>query len=426
MSNNKGNNSKYFEIIPHGTITSVPEFYAASCHCGIRKWKEDICIIYTPLNTCTSGVFTTNKFAAAPVLINRDQLDNNRDIKAIIINSGISNACTGDTGIMNAKKTIELAGNYLNIKKENILISSTGRIGEQLPMEKIERGIKYCSKNLNADGGHHAAKAILTIDKHAKEIAVKIKINNCKDLISKEDNSHKEIIIGGIAKGSVMIEPNMATTLAFISTNIGISEELLDDLLLHETNNSFNCITTDGCQSTNDMVIIQANGQSGIEIKNKGDKYFDKFKSALFFVLETLAYKVIEDSEGATKVVEINVVGAKDKIEAKEIGKKIANSILFKTAIFGEDLNWGRVAAAIGSIDNHIDQRKVDIYIGEVLLMGSGVAVDYDSDHANRLIKNKCVGFTINLNSGNGRAKVLTSDISYEYIKINSLYRKQK
>ncbi len=174
------------------------------------------------------------------------------------------------------------------------------------------------------------------------------------------------------------------------------------------------------------MVIIQANGQSGIKIKNKGDKYFDKFRSALFYVLETLAYKVIEDSEGATKVVEINVVGTKDKIEAKEIGKKIANSILFKTAIFGEDLNWGRVAAAIGSIDNHIDQRKVDIYIGEVLLMGSGVAVNYDSDHANRLIKNKRVGFTINLNSGNGRARVLTSDISYEYIKINSLYRKQK
>ena len=416
MSNNKGNSRKYFEIIPHGTITSVPEFYAASCHCGVKKGKkDDICVIYTPLKTCCSGVFTTNKFLAAPVIICKEQLNNSRNIKAIVINSGIANACTGKKGNINAKKTIELAAKYLNIKKGNILISSTGIIGHQLPMEKIKNGIKYCSKNLNRDGGHNAAKAILTTDKVKKEIAVEVKIN--------DNHKRGNIIIGGIAKGSGMIAPNMATMLCFVSANVKISRNVLDGLLEEGVEKSFNSITIDGCQSTNDMVIIQTNGQSGIEINNKYDKYFNEFRNALFFILKSLAKKLVKDGEGATKLIEISVIGARSKIDAKEVGMKIANSILFKTAIFGEDLNWGRIAAAIGSTDCSVNSDKVDLYIGDTLISKSGKEINFNKKHADKFIKKDEIKFTIDLNIGEKECKIWTTDLSYDYIKINSLYR---
>ncbi len=347
------------------------------------------------------------------MVLNKEQLKKTRDIKAIIINSGISNACTGSRGIENCMLTIELASKYLNLNKENILVASTGRIGKQLPMDKIERGIITCSKNLNRHGGHNAARAILTIDKNTKEIAVKFK----------QDDA--EAIIGGIGKGSVMVEPNMATTMSFIATDIKIASELLDEVLFECVDDTFNCISTDGCQSTNDMILIIANGASGIEITSKGEN-FENFKSALFYVLKTLALKVVEDGEGATKIIEINVVKAKDKNEARNIGKRIANSVLFKSAMFGEDLNWGRIAAAIGSVQNQVDQTKIDIYFEDFAVMKDGQAIQYDRKHGSKLMKNKHLKFTVDLNSGNSDAKIYTTDISYDYIRINAEYKKQK
>ncbi|GAH00852.1 unnamed protein product, partial [marine sediment metagenome] len=283
--------------------------------------------------------FTTNKFLAAPVIVTKEQLKKTRNIKAIVINSGIANACTGEMGYRNARKTIEITSQYLGVEKKNIIVSSTGVIGRQLPMDKIEEGVRQCACKLSGTDGHSAAEAILTTDLVAKEIAVSIKVEGGSD-----------IIIGGIAKGSGMIEPNMATMLSFITTNVKIPKNLLDEILSDEVGRSFNSITVDGCQSTNDMVIVIANSKSNVEIKNKKDKYYKKFKNALSLVMKDLAKKIVLDGEGATKLIELKVINAKNKVDAKKLALAVANSNLFKTAMFGQDLNWGRINVAMGSI----------------------------------------------------------------------------
>ncbi len=401
-----------FNIINNGTITSVPGFYAAACHCGIKgSGKPDMCIICTPEDSTCSGVFTTNKFLAAPVIVTKEQLKKTRNIKAIVINSGIANACTGELGYRNARKTIEIASQYLGVKKKNIIVSSTGFIGRQLPMDKIEEGIKQCACKPRSIDGHDAAEAILTTDLVAKEIAVSVKVEGGSD-----------IIIGGIAKGSGMIEPNMATMLSFITTNVKIPENLLDEILSDEVGRSFNSITVDGCQSTNDMVIVIANSKSNVEIKNKKDKYYKKFKNAMSLVMKDLAKKIVLDGEGATKLIELKVINAKNKVDAKKLALAVANSNLFKTAMFGQDLNWGRINVAMGSVDCEFDPEKVDIYIGGVLIVKNGMGIEFDRIYTEKLMKEKEVKFTVDLSYGKEEFSVLTTDLSFDYIKINALY----
>ena len=402
-----------FNIINNGTITSVPGFYAAACHCGIKgSGKPDMCIIYTPEDSTCSGVFTTNKFLAAPVIVTKEQLKKTRNIKAIVVNSGIANACTGELGYKNARKTIEIASQYLGVEKKNIIVSSTGVISRQLPMDKIEEGIKQCACKLSGTDGHSAAEAILTTDLVAKEIAVSIKVEGGSD-----------IIIGGIAKGSGMIEPNMATMLSFITTNVKIPENLLDEILSDEVGMSFNSITVDGCQSTNDMVIVIANSKSSIEIKNKKDKYYKKFKNALSLVMKDLAKKIVLDGEGATKLIELKVINAKSKVDAKKLAMAVANSNLFKTAMFGQDLNWGRINAALGSVDCDFNPEKVDIYIGDILIVKDGMGIEFDRIYTEKLMKEKEIKFTVDLSYGKEEFSVMTTDLSFDYIKINALYR---
>ena len=414
MSDNADKKNNEIKILENGTITSVPGILTSSCHCGIRKSKDDFSIISVPGDTSCSGVFTTNKFAAAPVIVSKQQLSKNRNINAIIVNSGIANACTGMLGIENAKQTVKLAAKYLKIREENILVSSTGRIGRQLPLDKIEKGMDYCSRHLSLEGGHNTAKAILTIDKNPKEYALLFEFDG------------RGVFLGGIAKGSVMVEPNMATTLSFMATNAKILPELLDELLFECVDSTFNCISTDGCQSTNDMALIIANGVSAVEITKDNVDLYTVFKQALLMLLENLSMKVVEDGEGATKVIEINVTGATDKNEARAIGKKIANSILFKSAMYGEDINWGRIAAAIGSIDNNIDNSKIDISCSDIFVMKAGMSVDFDEGHANSLLKERYISFNICLNCGQQSARILTNDITYDYIKLNAFYKKQQ
>ena len=400
------------EVISNGTITTVDGFYAAADHCGIKgSGKPDICIIYAPHGAVCSGVFTTNAFIAAPAVVSREQLKKNGTIKALVINSGIANACTGKQGHINAKKTGELAARYLEIGKDGILVSSTGVIGKQLPMEKIEKGIAGCSKKLSANGGHSAARAIMTTDTAEKEIAVKIKAAG-----------GKEIIVGGIAKGSGMIEPDMATMLAFLTTNAGISKVLLDELLLEGTRESFNRITVDGCESTNDTVLVFANSTGGVEIKNKGDENYLKFRDGLFYVLKDLARKIVMDGEGATKFIEIEVINAENSAIARELAYKVANSNLFKTAVFGNDLNWGRINAALGSTGNNLDPDKVDIYFGRIMIVKNGTGIEYDRDAAGKSWEGREIKFVIDLKSGGAGFSVWTSDLSLDYIKINALY----
>jgi len=411
MDNDKKEN--IFSIINNGTITSVPGFYAAACHCGIKSsGKPDMCIIYTPHDTTCSGIFTVNKFMAAPVIFTKKQLKKTRNMKAVVVNSGNANALTGEQGYGNAVKTVEMASDYLKVGKDNIIVSSTGITGKQLPMDCIEKGIKECASKLSSDGGHSAAEAILTTDLKTKEIAVSIKVKDGED-----------IIIAGMAKGSGMIEPNMATLLSFVTANVNISKKLLDGILLEEAESSFNSITIDGCQSTNDMLVIISNYKSGIKISSKKDKYYVKFKKALSFVLKDLARKMVLDGEGATKLIEIDIINAKSKKDAKKLAYAVANSNLFKTAMFGKDLNWGRINTALGSTDCDFDPGKVSIYLSDTLIVKNGTGVEFDSKHTDKIMKEKEIKFTVDLNYGKEKFNVLTADLSFDYVKINALYK---
>ncbi len=413
MGSNSNKKNIDFDIIENGSITSVPGFYASACHCGLKSsGKPDICMIYSPGGSVCSGIFTTNKFQAAPVIVTKQQLKKTKNIKAIIINSAIANACNGKKGYENALKTIDIAGHKLSIDKKYILVSSTGVIGKQLPMDKIEKGISKCAGILSEDGGHDAAKAILTTDLVTKEIAAIIKTGSGED-----------IIIGGMAKGSGMIEPNMATLLVFITTNIKISGKLLDSLLLEEGAKSFNRITVDGCQSTNDMAIVMANSKSNVVLDSKTSKYYKEFKSAFSYVMQDLARKIILDGEGATKLIEIKIVNAKKKSDAKMLAFKVANSNLFKAAMFGQDLNWGRINSSLGSTECDFDPDKVSIYVEDILVVKNGMGVDFDRKHIDKTMKEKEIKFTVDLNSGKQEFNVLTTDLSIDYVKINALYR---
>ncbi len=400
-----------FEPIDKGTITDVPQFLTGTSHCGLKKRskRDDLCIIYTPADTVTSAVFTTNRFAAAPVAVCREQLAKSRNIKGVVINAGIANACTGQQGYENCLKTLEIASQNLGIPPASVLATSTGKIGDQLPMDMIEKGIQMASKRLSSNGGHKAAAAILTTDKVQKEAAAAIPVQGGK------------ITIGGIAKGSGMIEPNMATMLAFIATDAAIAPNLLDKLLLEATEDSFNAITVDGCQSTNDMVVVQANGQSGIQIEEGGPCY-GPFKKALLHIMEVLAKKIVLDGEGATKMVEIAVQGAENTHDAKVMAKKIANSNLFKAAVYGQDLNWGRISAAMGACGINFDPQAVDISLNDMKIVAQGMAYGYDQNKAAAYMQNKQICFDINLHRGKGKARVWTSDLSHDYVDINSMY----
>jgi len=388
--------NKSFNIIKKGTITTVPGFYASGCHCGIKKSrKPDVCVIHAPEGGICSGIFTTNNFLAAPVIITKEKIKKAGNLKAVVVNSGIANSCTGKQGYINAKKTIDIASKYLKISNEEIAVASTGVIGKQLPMDKIEDGVKKCSELLSPEGGHNAAEAIITTDSTTKEIAVSIKAEN-----------GREIIIGGIAKGSGMIKPGMATLLVFITTSAG-----------------FNSITIDGCQSTNDMVVVMTNSKSGIYIENKDSKYYKEFKDAFSFVMKDLAEKIIMDGEGATKFIKIKVLGAKDKTSARKLALKVADSNLFKTAMFGQDLNWGRINAALGSAGCDFDPEKVDIYMEDILIVKNGIGVDFNRDKTKKIMKGRKVGFTVEMNQGKEEFEVLTTDLSFDYIKINALYK---
>ena len=410
MKKDKDNNN--YEILKNGTITSVPGFFTGSTSCGLKKYgKPDICIIHTPNTSVCSGVFTTNKFQAAPVILDRQKIQENCGIRAIVVNSGIANACTGKTGMENTVKTAKIASDIMGIKENEVLVSSTGVIGKQLPMEKIENGIKKSYAALDPEGGSGAAEAILTTDLIKKEIAVKIDLGE-----------GKEIIVGGIAKGSGMIEPNMATMLAFIGTDAKISKSLLDKALKNANLVSFNSISVDGCQSTNDSVIVMANGNSGIDMDKETEENYEKFTAGLIYLMKYLAKKIVMDGEGATKFIEISVSGASDDLQAKTSALKIANSNLFKTAIFGQDLNWGRINAALGASGCEMDPDNIDIFLGGEKIVEGGIGIDIEKKKAKKLLSKKEIQIAIDLKNGKGAWTIWTSDLSFDYIKINALY----
>jgi len=393
-----------------GGITAVPGFLASGTYSGIKKVeKKDLALIFSEKPCTAAGLFTKNEVKGAPVIISQ------RNIKkgigqAIVANSGNSNACTGKQGTKDAEEMAALTAKALNIKSNLIYVASTGVIGEPMPMEKVRNGIANAALRLSKEGGRDAAEAIMTTDTFLKEKAVQIDVGG------------KTITIGGIAKGSGMIYPNMATMLSFIATDAKIASSDLRDALKAAVDKSFNMTTVDGDMSTSDMVICLANGVSGVSItRNKGYK---DFQDGLNYVCTELAKMIVKDGEGATKFVEIRIKGAKTFNDAKKIGMAIGNSNLVKTALFASDANWGRIMCAIGYSGVKINADKIDLFVDNVKMVGNGIGLGKEAEmEATEVLKQKEFAITVDLRLGKAEATVWTCDFSYDYVKINAAYR---
>ena len=404
-----------------GGITAPKGFKAAGVHCGIKKNKPDLAMIHSDVPAVAWAMFTSNKVKAAPVQVSIKKIRNRR-AQAIIVNSGIANACMGKRGIKDAQSMSKLAAQELRIREEDVLIASTGHIGEPLPMCKIEEGIKQARLLLSSRGGRQAAEAIVTTDTFVKEISVETDISG---------RGKNKVKIGGIAKGAGMISPNLATMLCFITTDACISEDALEEAMKSAVNKSFNQISIDADMSTNDTVFIMANGRAGnkrIKTWHKKkklrvkDENFDYFSQALNFVCISLAKMIVRDGEGATKLIEVKVEGAPFPKDARRIARAIASSSLVKTAIAGASPNWGRVMSALGAAHTKIDPDKVDIYFDSLLTVKDGVGIDSISPKLREVLKQNEIKIGIHLNQGNHQTTFWGCDLTEKYVKINKRY----
>lgn len=394
-----------------GGVCAPNGFFASGIRAGIKKSKKDIAIIFSEIPAFAAGVFTQSATVAACVTLNQKQLKRSRTAQAILVNSGNANACTGKRGMLNAKQSVTAVADALGIKESNVLTASTGVIGQFLPMEKLISGINDAAKHLRNDGNSDAAEGICTTDTFPKEYAIEIEIGGAT------------VRIGGMAKGSGMIAPNMATMLAFITTDARISYGALKKVFAEANNMSFNRITVDGDTSTNDMSLILANGKAeNVEIR-EGTSDYRKFYAALEHMLIHLSKLIVKDGEGATKFVEITVCGAKSKQDAELACRTICNSPLVKTAIHGEDANWGRILAAAGRSGIHFNPDTTEIYFDELRILGKNYDISFSEEKAKKILQQKEITVTVNLNSGKHSATFWTCDLSAEYVRINGSYR---
>ncbi len=397
--------------IINGGICAPQGFFASGVRAGIKKSKKDIALIYSKVPALSAGVFTQSSTVAACVTLDLKQLKKSKTAQAILINSGNANACTGKRGMMNAKQSVATTASALGIKESQVLVSSTGVIGQFLPMGKLTLGIYDAAKELRRDGNNDAAEGILTTDTFPKEYAVEIEI------------SGMPVRIGGIAKGSGMIAPNMATMLAFITTDAKISHLLLKKIFKEANDMSFNRITVDGDTSTNDMSIILANGTAENKEIKEGTSDDKKFYSALEHVLIVLSKMIVKDGEGATKFVEVTVTGAKTKLDAEIAGRTICNSSLVKTAMHGEDANWGRILAAVGRSGIKFNPDNTEIYFDDLLILGQHYDISFSEEKAKKILEQKEITVTVDLHGGKHSATFWTCDLSAEYVRINASYR---
>jgi len=398
------------EIIKGG-ITAPSGYKAAGIASGMKSnGKKDLALIYSDLPATAVAVFSTNLFKAAPLLLSAKRIKNN-DIRAIIINSGIANACTGEHGLKNAGTITDLLAEKLDIDVNQVHISSTGVIGKQLPMDLYKKGIEQIIPLLKKDGNLEAAEAILTTDTTIKEIACQFKLPVTGNIVK----------IGGMAKGSGMIHPHMATMLAFITSDLNMEKSLMEKALKKAVDLTFNRISVDGDQSTNDSVFFLANGQAkNKRIVEEGEDYEQVFK-ALKEICAYLARAIVMDGEGATRFITIRVKGAKNIQEADQIARQIANSNLVKTACFGGDPNWGRIVAAIGSCNLSCSPQEVSVILNGKILFKEGVAVNNITED-NKLINDREINIDVIMGQGSGSVEFWTSDLSYDYVKINAQY----
>ena len=395
-----------------GGITAVPGIRAAGVHAGLKPDNQkDVALIAADVPAVAAGVFTRNRVCAPVVLACREHLGDHM-AQAIVVNSKNANACTGDVGLTNARQMTSLAGEALSIEPSHVLVASTGVIGEQLPMDKIAYGIRLAAEALRSDGGHDAALAIMTTDTVPKEIAAEVEIGG------------KKVRIGGMTKGAGMIAPNLATMLAFLATDVNIASEALQTVLRKSVAKSFNRMTVDSDSSTNDTVLIMATGSAENPIISEvGSEHYNAFREGLDFVCIELAKMIARDGEGATKLVEVIVKGAKSEAEGEMTARAIAESPLVKTAVFGADANWGRIMMAIGKSEAQFDPYQVDVWLGGYQLVKDGMGAGFDEESATDLFSKDTVTITVNLNAGDAAVTMWTCDYSYDYIRINADYR---
>jgi glutamate N-acetyltransferase/amino-acid N-acetyltransferase len=401
---------KDFQIIKEG-ITYPQGIKAAGVNCGIRLNRKDLALIYSDKLAEAAAMYTTNKFKAAPLVVTEKNLSlSGGKLKAVLINSGIANACTGEKGLKDAWETVSYVSQGLNIKKEYVAVFSTGKIGEFLPLNKIKAGVEKAISGLDYAGGEEAAEAILTTDTRKKEVAVNFTLGG------------KEVRIGGMAKGSGMINPNMATMLGLVSSDISISQELLKSALQQVVEKTFNMISVDGDTSTNDMVVAMANGLAENRMMEEKDDNYYKFYQALYFVIEYLAKCIAKDGEGATKMIEVEVKNALSFAEAKKVAKAVINSPLVKTAIFGNDPNWGRILAAVGYSGAEVVPDKVDLYLKEKIVE-NGQPLKFSRQNIHEYLDSSNeIKIVIDLKMGEENATAWGCDLTYDYVKINTKY----
>ncbi len=392
-----------------GGITAVRDIDASGVHCGLKESGEkDLALLYSRRPATAAAVFTTNKFKAAPLHVTEKHLP--YPVRAIVINSGVANACTGEKGLADALYTAGIAAGELGLQQEEVLVASTGVIGVHLPMEKISRGIARAAQKLSPRGGGEAAQAMMTTDTHSKESACRVVAGG------------KSFVLAGMAKGAGMICPDMATMLAFLATDAQLKQDALQRALHSAVKQSFNLITVDGDTSTNDLVILLANGATGLEVE-EGSLLWEPFNRALLQVCQELAYMIVSDGEGATKVIKLTVKGAPDYEAARRLARAILNSPLVKTAFFGEDANWGRIMTALGCAGVNFDSRRVDVFLGPVQVAAGGEGIYFDETLAKQVFSQKEIPVLVDLHLGTSMLTAWGCDLSYEYIKINSAYR---
>ena len=404
--------------IIEGGVTAAQGFEAAGIEAAIKyQNRKDMAMVYSRTSCRAAGVFTSNVVKAAPVLWDKKIVENSPAVQAVIVNSGIANACTGKAGYDCCRQTAEKTAQLLGISPDAVLVASTGVIGNQIPVDKLLAGVEKlaAAKADTQEAGTLAAEAIMTTDTVSKQAAVQIELGG------------RTVTVGGMCKGSGMIHPNMCTMLGFVTTDIAISKELLQEALSEDVVDTFNMVSVDGDTSTNDTLVVLANGMAGNrEIMSKDENYY-KFTEALHYVNQTLAKKMAGDGEGATTLFETRVIHAATKADARRLSKSVIGSSLCKTAVYGNDANFGRFLCALGYSGVKFDPEKVSLYFenGEksMLIYENGVAADYSEEEASKILASPEVRVLVDMHTGDAEATAWGCDFSYDYVKINADYR---
>ena len=401
-----------------GGVTAAKGFEAAGAEAGIKyKNRKDMAIVYSRKPCVLAGTFTSNVVKAAPVLWDKKVVEESPFGQAVIINAGIANACTGKEGYSYCDKTAKAAAKALGIPEESVLVASTGVIGMQLPIDRIEDGVAKLAKLKKATlaAGTQAAEAIMTTDTRSKQVAVEFEVGGVK------------ATIGGMCKGSGMIHPNMCTMLAFVTMDAVISKELLMKAVKEDVVDTFNMISVDGDTSTNDTLLVMANGMAENPEIKEGTPEYEEFKAALHYINESLAKMMAGDGEGATALFETKVIGADTKEHARILSKSVICSSLTKAAIYGHDANWGRILCALGYSGVQFDPEKIELFFesksGRIQIYKDGVATDYSEEEASKILADPEVTVLVDMKMGNETATAWGCDLTYDYVKINADYR---